>query len=105
MYRARMPSQPRFFALAWPLFLELLLGIAVGVAGTALAAHVSDTAAAAFALANNVLGMLFILFRVIGAGVGVVITQALGAGRRDQADAVARAVLGASSWIGASPPA
>ena len=100
MYRAAMASSPRFFALAWPLFLELLLGIAVGVAGTALAAHVSDTAGAAFALANNVLGMLFILFRVVGAGVGVVITQALGAGRREQADAVARAVLGASTWIG-----
>jgi Na+-driven multidrug efflux pump len=30
----------------------------------------------------------------------VAVTQALGAGRRDQADAVARAVVGASTWLG-----
>jgi putative MATE family efflux protein len=82
------------------LLLELLLGISVGVVGTALAAHLSDASGAAFAMANHVLATLFILFRIVGAGVGVVITQALGAGRRDAADRVARAVLGASSWIG-----
>lgn len=92
--------RPRLFALAWPLFLELLLGIGVGVAGTALAARLSDTSGAAFALAHHVFGTLFMLFRIIGAGVGVVLTQALGAGRRVAADAVARAVLGASSWLG-----
>ncbi|MDE2081060.1 MAG: MATE family efflux transporter [Burkholderiales bacterium] len=100
MYRLAMPRQPRLFALAWPLFVELLLGIAVGIVGTALAGHLSDAAGAAFALANNVLGMLFILFRIVGAGVGVVLTQNLGAGRRAAADAVACAVLGASTWIG-----
>lgn len=95
-----MTTRPRLFALAWPMFLELLLGIAVGVAGTALAARLSDTAGAAFALANHVAAMLFILFRIVGAGVGVVVSQNLGGGRRDAADAVARAVLGASTWIG-----
>lgn len=92
--------RPRLFALTWPMFLELLLGIGVGVAGTMLAARISDHAGAAFALAGNVTAMLFLLFRIVGAGVGVVVTQNLGAGRRDGADAVARAVLGASSWIG-----
>ena len=92
--------RPRLFSLTWPLLLELLLGIAVGVVGTVLAARASDASGAAFALAHHVFGTLFIVFRIVGAGVGVVITQALGAGRREQADAVARAVLGASSWIG-----
>ena len=96
---ATAPS-PRLFALAWPLFIELLLGLAVGMIGTLLAARVSDAAGAAFALANHVLATLFILFRIIGAGVSVVVTQSLGGGRRDQADALARAALGASSWIG-----
>lgn len=86
--------------LAWPLFTELLLGIAVGLIGTALAARLSDAAGGAFALANHVAAMLFMLFRVIGAGVSVVITQYLGGGRRDRADAVARATLGASTWVG-----
>jgi putative MATE family efflux protein len=82
------------------LFLELLLGMGVGVVCTALAARINDTAGAAFALALNITGTLFILFRVVGAGVGVVITQSLGAGRPARSQAVARAVLGASSWIG-----
>lgn len=95
-------SSPRasLFSLSWPLFIELLLGIAVGLLGTLLAARVSDNAGGAFALANHVSATLFILFRIIGAGVSVVLTQSLGAGRRDRADALARAALGASSWIG-----
>ena len=91
---------PRLFNLAWPLLIELLLGMTVGIVGTAMAARLSDTSGAAFALSHHVFGTLFLLFRIVGAGVGVVITQALGAGRRDAADAVARAVLGASTWIG-----
>jgi putative MATE family efflux protein len=86
--------------LAWPLFVELTLGVAVGVLGTALAAGVSDTAAAAFSLANNVSAAVFILFRIIGAGIGVVLAQRLGAGSRPAADALARAALGASTWLG-----
>lgn len=98
----RKSPTPRLFALAWPLFLELLLGIGVGVVGTLLAARISDSAGGAFALANHVAATLFMLFRIIGAGVGVVLAQNLGAGRRSTADAVARAALGASSWIGLS---
>ncbi|SEK80783.1 putative efflux protein, MATE family [Roseateles sp. YR242] len=93
-------SSPRLFALAWPLFLELCLNIAVGLIGTMLAARVSDASGAAFALANQLAATLFILFRIIGAGISVVITQSLGSGRRAVADATARAALGASSWIG-----
>jgi Na+-driven multidrug efflux pump len=92
--------RPRLITLAWPLYMELLLGIAVGVIGTALAARVSDAAGAAFALANQVSATLFLLFRIVGAGISVVITQNLGAGRRGAADDVARATLGASAWIG-----
>jgi putative MATE family efflux protein len=92
--------KPQLTAIAWPLFSELLLGIAVGWVGTALAARLSDSAGGAFALANHVSAMLFLLFRVIGAGISVVVTQNLGGRRRDRADAVALATLGASTWIG-----
>lgn len=94
-------ARPRLLPLTWPLLLELLLGIGIGVIGTALAARLSDDSGAAFGLANQVFAAIFVLFRVIGAGVSVAVTQALGAGRRDQADAVARAVVGASTWLGA----
>lgn len=92
--------RPRLLDIAWPIFLELCLGIGVGVLCTILAARIGDRAGAAFALANQVSAMLFIFFRIVGAGVSVVVAQSLGSGRRDTADAVARAVLGASSWVG-----
>jgi putative MATE family efflux protein len=94
------PALRRLGNLAPTLFFELALGITVGLVGTAMAARVSDNAAAAFALANHIAAMLFILFRVVGAGVSVVITQNLGAKRRDTADGAAHAVLGASTWLG-----
>lgn len=95
-----MTARPRLFPLTWPLLLELLLGIGIGVIATALAARLSDNSGAAFGIANQVFAALFVLFRVIGAGVSVAVTQALGAGRRSHADAVARAVVGASTWLG-----
>lgn len=95
-------EKPRLLSLAWPLFLELWLGIAVGVICTSFAAQESDAAGGAFALANHIASTLFILFRIVGAGISVVITQSLGGGRRDAANAVARAALGASTWVGAS---
>jgi putative MATE family efflux protein len=93
-------ATPRLRALAPPLFAELGLGLAIGLVGTLLAARLSDATGAAFALANHVMAMLLIFFRIIGAGIGVVVAQALGGGRRDEADAVARATLGASTAVG-----
>ncbi len=100
MTRPPPPPSPRLVSLAAPLLLELLLAMLVGIAGTAMAARLSDAAGAGFALAHHVFGALFLLFRIVGAGAGVVLTQALGAGRREEADRVARALLGASTWIG-----
>ena len=91
---------PKLLAIATPLFLELALGIAVGVAGTAMAARLSDASAASFALAMQLFAMLFIVFRIVGAGVSVVVAQNLGGGHRDNAASLARAAIGGASWVG-----
>jgi putative MATE family efflux protein len=93
-------TRPGLVQIAWPLFSELLLGTLVGLAGLALAARVSDASSGAYAMANHVQQAFFLLFRIISMGVSVVITQQLGAGDRQGADASARAALGASSWLG-----
>jgi putative MATE family efflux protein len=87
-------------AIAWPLLAELVLGFGVGFVGMWLVSKESDTAAAAFGLANHVQGAFFLLFRIISMGVGVVITQNLGARNRRDADRTALASLGASTWLG-----
>ena len=74
--------------------------MAAGLVGTVLAARLGNAHGAAFALCSQVAAMLFVLFRVVGAGVSVVVAQALGAGRRAEADRTARATLGAGTWIG-----
>jgi len=79
---------------------ELVLGFGVGLLGLWLASRESDTASAAFALSNQVLGAFFLLFRIISMGVSVVITQNLGAANVAGANNIARASLGASTWLG-----
>lgn len=95
-----LPPAPRLLPLAGPLFAELLLGLGMGLVGTLLAARLGDAQGAAFGLCSQVLAMLFVLFRIVGAGVSVVVSQALGGQRPDEAERTARATLGASTWIG-----
>jgi putative MATE family efflux protein len=92
--------KPHVMAIAWPLMAELVLGFGVGFLGMWLVSSESDTASAAFGLANQVQGAFFLLFRIISMGVGVVITQNLGANNRRDADRTALASLGASTWLG-----
>jgi putative MATE family efflux protein len=101
------PASPRraLWLLAWPMAAELLLGIAVGLAGVALAARVSDDAAAAYGVGNTLFAAFFIAFRIVGAGVSVVMTQRLGAGDTVGAARLARAGLAASVWLGVATAA
>ena len=95
-----LKPQPAIATLVLPLFIELSLGLVVGMVGTALAARMSDEAGGAFALSHHVFGLLFMVFRLVGAGVSVVITQNLGAGYRSEADRVACAALASGTWMG-----
>ncbi len=95
-----LAHRPRLVSIAWPMLAELILGFGVGLMGLSLAATLSDTSAAAFALSNQVQVAFFLLFRIVSMGVSVVITQYLGAGNRYGADQTTRAALGASTWLG-----
>ena len=94
--------KPRLVTIAGPLLSELLLGFGVGLLGLWLASRESDSASAAFALSNQVIGAFFLLFRIISMGVSVVITQSLGMGNVAGANHIARASLGATTWLGIS---
>ena len=98
--RAAPFQAPRLASIAGPMFAEMALGLLSGLVGTALAARQGDAMGAAFGLANQVAAMLFVLFRIVGAGIGVVIAQALGGGHRGAAERSARAAIGASTWVG-----
>lgn len=92
--------RPRLNAIAGPILGEFLLGMSVAMAGLWLASHTSDAAAGAFGLTHQVLETLFVIFRVLAIGLGVVITQALGGGGAASARRTAMVALGASTWAG-----
>ena len=92
---------PRLAPLMLPLLAELGLMVTMGLIGTALAARQSDAAAAAFAMGQQVAGLVLVLLRVIGAGISVVVARQLGAGEVALAARTARASLTASAWLGA----
>ncbi|MFZ9429802.1 MAG: MATE family efflux transporter, partial [Burkholderiaceae bacterium] len=83
-----------------PLLVELTLGMAMGWVGTALAARQGDDQAAAFALGHQVAGLLFVLLRVVGAGISVVVAQQLGAGLAQEARQTGRMSILASLALG-----
>jgi putative MATE family efflux protein len=95
------PHLLQVVALGWPLLLELSLGVAVGFVGTAMAGQFSHQHAAAFALTNQVIATLFVLSRILAAGVGVVVAQHLGAQQIPSAVRIARAAVRVSFAMGA----
>jgi putative MATE family efflux protein len=94
------PLLQQVVVLGWPLLLELSLGVAVSFAGTALAGQLSNQHAAAFALSNQVVATLFVLFRILGAGISVVVAQHLGAQQSQSAQRIARAAVRVSFVVG-----
>jgi putative MATE family efflux protein len=94
------PQRPRITPIAGPILGEFLVGISVGMAALWMASQISDAAAGAFGLSQQVLESLFVLFRVLALGVGVTITQALGGRRDDAARRNALVGLGGCTWVG-----
>ncbi|MFM2275318.1 MAG: hypothetical protein RL211_1190 [Pseudomonadota bacterium] len=93
-------ERPRLNAVAGPILGEFLLGYSVAMAGLWLASHTSDGAAGSFGLANQVLETLFVVFRVLAIGMGVIITQMLGGQQHERARQTALSGLGACTWAG-----
>ncbi|WP_342133291.1 MATE family efflux transporter [Hydrogenophaga sp. OTU3427] len=100
MNAASHPHRPSLNRVAVPIVGEFLLGMSVAMAGLYLAAQTSDAVAGAFGLVQQVLESLFVVFRVLAIGLGIVVTQRLGGGQFDQARRTAFMALAASTWAG-----
>lgn len=94
------PQRPRITPIAGPILGEFLVGISVTMAALWMASQISDAAAGAFGMSQQVLESLFVLFRVLALGVGITITQALGGRRSDAARRTALVGLGGCTWAG-----
>lgn len=100
---ARKPAKSpelKLFDLTWPIFVENLLMTLIGTLGLWMAGHASLGAVAIFGLANQLRGIFDRVFRVVGIGTSVVVTQHKGGNDHNGARDVARAGLAASVWVG-----
>lgn len=101
MHTTSQHVRPSLNRVAVPIVGEFILGMSVALAGLYLASSTSDAAAGSFGLVQQILETLFVVFRVLAIGLGVVVTQRLGSGDNEQAGRIARMALGASTWAGA----
>ncbi|WP_077033011.1 MATE family efflux transporter [Pelomonas sp. KK5] len=95
-----MNPRVRLNPIAGPILGEFLLTMTVALAGLWLASHESDAAGGAFGMVAQMQETMYVVFRVLAIGLGVVITQALGGGQVDGARRTALGALGASTWAG-----
>ncbi|MBS1210245.1 MAG: efflux family protein [Proteobacteria bacterium] len=90
----------QLFAITWPILVENLLMVLMGLFGLWLTSRISNGAVGAFGLVGQILGALQIVFRVVSIGTSVVVTQHHGAGDEAGAHQIAKTGLAASSWVG-----
>ena len=62
-------NRPHITPIAGPILGEFMFGISVAMAGLWMASEISDAAAGAFGMAQQVMETLFVLFRVLAIGV------------------------------------
>jgi putative MATE family efflux protein len=88
------------FGLAVPLLLESVLRMSLNTVNIVILSRYSDTAAAAISAATQVINMVAIFYTVISAGVSIVISQNLGAGRLQKASQAASMSLVICGMLG-----
>lgn len=74
----------RVIKLAWPIFLQLLLGISLGYVDTIMLSNYNESAVGAIGNANQILGFLTLAFNIISSATGIIVSQYLGAGKKEK---------------------
>ncbi|KGE16555.1 MATE family efflux transporter [Paenibacillus wynnii] len=81
------------FAITWPIFIEILFHILMGTVDTFMLSHISDEVVSAVGISRQLIEFSIILFNLLGLGVGVVISQLIGAGRVQDVSQTAASAL------------
>ncbi len=76
------------FAVTWPIFIDSVLRMMLGTADVFMLSRISDQAAGAIGLANEIIAFCILMFGFVGIGTSVAVTQYLGAGKPETASRV-----------------
>lgn len=79
----------KLFKLSWPIFLESLLRIMLGNIDIFMLNRFDEKAVAAVGMVYTIIAFLVMLFFIVGSGISVLISQNLGAGKKETADKLA----------------
>ena len=77
------------FGLAWPMFIETALFMLLGMIDVLILSSYDDLAASAVGTANQAVSIVTIIFNIISTASAVMISQYLGAGKRESASQTA----------------
>ncbi|MGL4338203.1 MAG: MATE family efflux transporter [Turicibacter sp.] len=86
--------------LTWPIFIELLLFMLMGMVDTFMLSAYSDSAVAAVGISNQVINLIAVMFNFVAAGTIILISQNLGAKNTTKSSEVAVVSIGANLIIG-----
>lgn len=91
-------------ALAWPLFIEMLLRTALGTCDIFMLSGYSDKAVSAVGIINQITFFMVLISMMVSSGAGILISQNLGAGQKERASQVnvASVILGLAVGCGLS---
>lgn len=76
------------FAVTWPIFIDSVLRMMLGTGDVFMLSRISDQAAGAIGLANEIIAFCILMFGFVGIGTSVAVTQYLGAGKPETASRV-----------------
>lgn len=97
-----MSLQKNLFKLAWPIYIELLFFMLMGISDTLMLSQYSDLAVASVGNANKVLGLFTVLLNIVAIGVSVVVSQYLGANDKENAKSALKAGMISNAMLGFS---
>ena len=89
MKSGEVMKKMKLFSLAWPIFIETALFMLLGMIDVLILSSYDDLAASAVGTANQTVSIVTIIFNIISTASAVMISQYLGAGKRDSASQTA----------------
>lgn len=67
------------FSITWPIFIECVLFMLIGIVDVAMLSHFHDNASGAVGIVNTIISMFNILFSIITSGTSIICVQYIGA--------------------------
>ncbi len=95
-----MAQKTSLFRLTWPIYIELSFFMLLGIADTLMLSQFSDFAVAAVGNANRIMFLFLVVLNIIAIGVGVVVSQYIGAKEEREAKSAVRAGFIGTFFIG-----